>query len=101
MFVSIYLSLYCAFILGIYTLNRSYHRYFAAVATSPGLSPDEVVGCNSTIMLSDIQYQLFTVSFGDGLMSALSPGRQNDGNYCGGIMVLTRRRGCPCFKLGD
>jgi hypothetical protein len=87
MFASVYLSLFCAFTLGIYTLNRAYERYFAVVESS-ALSDHYKAGCNS-LSLSDIGYQLISVTFGDGVMSALTPGRSD--SSCGGIMVISPR----------
>jgi hypothetical protein len=92
MFIIIYLSLFCAFTLAIYTLNRTYERYFAVVENS-ALSDYDKAGCSKSIILSDISYQLFTVSFGDGVMAALNPGRLD--SSCGGIMVISPRSAEP------
>jgi hypothetical protein len=86
MFVAFYLSLLCAFLLGIYTLSRTYERFFAVVENS-ALSDYNKAGCHNLRSMSDISYQLFTITFGDNMMSALTPGRDMRDNFCGGIMV--------------
>jgi hypothetical protein len=86
-FLCVYLSLYAGFALAIYTLDRAYGRYFSAVEASS--VPDyEKSGC-TVVLLSDVTYTLFTLSFGDNLLGVLTPGRQQPENECGDIQVFT------------
>jgi hypothetical protein len=86
-FIAVYLSLYVAFFLGIYTLDRSYRQFITAVEQS-SLSDVDKVGCRVQ-ELSDVTYVLFTLSFGDNLGDVLGEGRQDANNACGGLQVLT------------
>mmetsp|Transcript_60930 Transcript_60930/g.127721 ORF Transcript_60930/g.127721 Transcript_60930/m.127721 type:complete len:990 (-) Transcript_60930:733-3702(-) len=74
MFISLYLSLYVAFVLGIYTLDRTHGNFFAAVEQS-SLPASDKLGCRVR-ELSDVTYDLFTLSFGDNLKDVLSEGRK-------------------------
>ncbi len=85
MFIALYLSLYAAFVLGIYTLDRAYGRFFTAVEQS-SLPALEKLGCRVPAPF-DVTYMLFTLSFGDNLQDVLSEGRQNGSNICGGMQV--------------
>ena len=85
MFIALYLSLYVAFVLGIFTLDRAYEHFFTAVEQSP-LPDSDKLGCRVRI-LSDVTYVLFTLSFGDNLKDVLSEGRQDAMNVCGGMQV--------------
>ena len=86
MFMALYLSLYVAFVLGIYTLDRAYGYFIAAVEQSQ-LSALDKLGCQAK-QLSDVTYVLFTLSLGDNLKDVLSEGRQDATNSCGGLQVL-------------
>jgi hypothetical protein len=86
-FIAVYLSLYVAFFLGIYTLDRSYGHFITAVEQS-SLPDVDKVGCRVK-QLSDVTYVLFTLSFGDNLGDVLGEGRQDANNACGGLQVLT------------
>ena len=85
-FLALYLSLYVAFVLGIYTLDRAYVHFIAVVEES-SLPIVDKLGCRVQ-ELSDVTYVLFTLSFGDNLKDVLSEGRQDATNACGGLKVL-------------
>ena len=86
MFMALYLSLYVAFVLGIYTLHRAYNHFMAAAEQS-SIPADDKIGCRVQD-LSDVTYVLFTLSFGDNLKDVLKEGRQDGTNACGGLQVL-------------
>ena len=89
MFAAVYISLYVAFVLGIYTLDRAYYRYFTAVEQTSSI---EDPGCEYSIeLMTDVSYYLFTIGFGDNLSGTLTNGRQTAENVCGNLMVLTAR----------
>ena len=85
-FVALYLSLYVAFVLGIYTLDRAYDHFLTSVEQS-SIPAFDKTGCRIQ-ELSDVTYVLFTLSFGDNLKDVLKEGRQDGTNACGGLQVL-------------